>query len=485
MRIFTGPASLALAAVLAAVLAAGSVPAHAASAAPNTVPGSTAFDDAYFVMEHNTFEHGPSLTGWLDDGFRAVELDIIDQGNWEHDPKGPYVSHEASPGDQNCSGTNDRLGDCLGDVMAWQSAHPGSGPLLVFIDMKAAWDPLNAWHADEVRMLDDKVREILGARVYTADELYTFATGATYAGGVSLRSAVSSAGWPSMSTIGDRIVVAYTGGKIDLVNQTQGGGIEDIMAQPGRTLPYGFFCPDVETNPNELNPGVAMGGMSVATSGQVVCSNLKSRDHYQVTANRSAEHNQLMHLWGDHVFGNGSYTYNYIAVAHGVTAIGRDATFAGDTFGGAFPLVGARNAVPGYFEVRGYADPGTCMDVASSGSSNGTKVQRWSCNGSSAQNFVYTAEGQLRPKHANTLCVDISGGSAGAGKNVHLWDCDGGSSEKWVVGTDGTFRSYDNQAYCLTMPSGNGSSFTTQTCSGAASQRFTLVTVPGWQQTVF
>lgn len=475
---------------VAGLLAGGVAPAaaapsvHAANATP-VAPSTTPFDDAYFVMQHNTFEHGSSLAGWLDAGFRSVELDIIDRGSWENDPKGPYVSHEASPGDQNCSGTQDRLGDCLGDLVAWQSAHPGSGPLLVFIDMKAAWDPLNAWHADEVTMLDEKVREILGSRMYTADELYRFATGSPYSGGVGLRQAVSARGWPTMSAIGDRIVVAYTGGKIGLVNQTQGNGIDHTMSRPGRSLPYGFFCPDVENQPGELVPGATMGGMTASAAAQVVCSNLKSRDNYQVVANNAARHNQLMHLWGDHVFGNGAYPYNYIAVAHGVTAIGRDDAANRETFGGALPLNGVRRSVPGYFEVRPVDAAGACMDIASSGASNGTRVQRYACNGSDAQRFVYTAEGQLRPKHANTFCVDISGGSAGAGKSVHLWDCDGGSSEKWVIGTDGSFRSFADTAYCLTMPTTQGAQLTTRACDGSASQRFALAGVPDWEQTVF
>lgn len=459
-------------------------PASAAETVAPATPSTTAFDDAYFVMQHNTYDYGTSMTNWLDQGFRAVELDVIDRGDWENVAKGPYVSHSGSPTNANCSGTEDRLGDCLADIAGWQQAHPGSGPLLVFVDLKASWDPLAAWDGGEVAALDQQVGTMLGSRLYTASDLYQFATGKSYvSGGTGLRQAVASSGWPTLSAIGDRIVVAYTGGKIGFTNQTQSNGLGAILGA-GR-LPAGFFCPDVEDDPNELNPGSSVDGMSSAASAQVVCSNMESRDHYEVTADRAANLNQLMHLWGGHVFGNETYVYNYIAIAHGVTAIGRDSTSSSDTFGGTIPLNGVRRSVPGHFELRASDNLSACVDVQNGGTSNGTHVRRWACNGSNTERFVYTAEGQLRPQHDNTMCVDINGGKAAAGKAVHLWDCDGGSSEKWVIAADGSFRSFNNTAYCLAMPSSSGTQLSVQSCNNSAAQRFDLTAVPLWTPTNF
>jgi hypothetical protein len=446
------------------------------------------FHDTYYTLQHNTFDYGSTLTGWLDQGFRSVELDVIDKEDWENDANGPYVSHDTSGGNKNCSGNPDRLGHCLGDIAGWLNAHPSAGPILVFIDMKASWDPLNAWNSDEVFFLDEKVRSILGSRLYTGNELYQYATGTAYTGsGKSLRQAVSEQGWPLLGALTGKVIVAYTGGKIGLTNQTQGGGIDYIAAQSPPRLPYGFFCPDVESNPNELNPGGTVDGMSSGTSQYVVCSNLAAQDNYQVTANRAAQHHQIIHIWGDHVYSTDSFVYNYIAVAHGISAIGRNSAPT-DTFGGAIPPVGVRRSLPGYFELRPQSAPAKCMDVNGSGSSNGTKIQVWSCGGTSNQRFVYTAEGQLRPQHANPYCTDINGGSAGNNKSIHLWNCDGGSSEKWLINADGSFKSSNNQAYCLDAASGsstNGAQFVTKSCSSAASQKFTLQSVADWLQTSF
>jgi hypothetical protein len=448
----------------------------------------TYFHNTYFTVPHNTYDHGSTLTSWLDIGLRSVELDVVDSGDWENDPNGPYVSHGGEPGNKNCSASNnDRLGDCLRDIMGWLDTHPISGPILVFIDMKTSSDPLNDWKNDEVYFLDQKVYDIVGSRLYTAPNLYYYATGTNYTPtSKSLRQAVSERGWPKLQDLNGKIIVAYTGGVAASANQTQGAGIEYIVSRSGRTLPYGFFCPDVENDPGEVQPGGTVDGMSQTTSQYLVCSNLKAQDHYQVTANRASDHRQIIHLWGNHVYSNNDFVFNYIAVAHGISAIGRDQ--ASDTFGNAIPFTGVRRSIPGYFQLRPMHTYNKCMNVYNSGTGNGTKVVLSSCAGTSNQSFVYTPEGQLRPRHINKQCVDIKGGDAGSGKDIHLWDCDGGNSEKWLITSNGEFKSYDGQSYCLGVyqsGTANGTPFKTLSCSGGLNQKFMLYGVPQWTQTSF
>jgi transposase InsO family protein len=476
------------------VLAALAIPGSALAATPpyraqHLNPDIHHFHDAYYVLQHNSYAHGATLTTWLDNGLRSVELDVIDIGDWERNPNGPYVSHDNDTGNRNCSGSPDRLGHCLRDIVSWVDAHPTSSPILVFIDMKTSRNILGDWNKEEVYFLDQKVRELVGRRLYTADDLYRFATGTDYTfGAKSLRQAVSERGWPLLRTLNGKIIVAYTGGVFGGVNQTQRSGIKYIMSRPGRRLPYGFFCPDVEEQPHELVPGGTVDGMSFFASQQVVCSNLKARDHHQITANTAFAHHQLIHLWGNHVYNNDTFVYNYIAVAHGISAIGRDA-FANSTFGLSIPLMGVRGSLPGYFELRPAHAPHMCMDVSGFRSRNGTKIHLWECNGTSVQQFVYTAEGQLRPRHANKTCTDIRGGDAGENTTVHLWDCDGGNSEKWMIDPNGLIRSYDKGgAYCLAVDNSgtaNGTRFVTSRCGFSKNKLFTLQPVPGWSQTRF
>jgi hypothetical protein len=447
-------------------------------------PNAHRFHQAYYAMQHNTYEHGANLTDWLAAGTRAVELDIVDVGNWQADTNGPYVSHDSNVGNRNCSGNPDRIGHCLNDIMGWMDNNTGQGPVSVYVDMK----PGN-WTSANVRLLDDRLRQILGTRMYTSGELYQFATGIAFTnGGPNFRSAVSNNGWPLLSALSDKIIVFYTGGRLAQTNQTHAGGIEHIIANTGR-LPYGFFCPDVESTPNQIIPGGTVDGVSNATSQLFVCSNLKARDHYQIAANAAHTHKQAMHLWDSHVYANDTYTFNYIAVAHGIGAIGRDGNVL-HTWSGLIPLSGVRRSLPGYFELRPSYATTKCMDVNGSGTGNGTRIDLRDCNGGSNQRFVYTAEGQLRPRHVNTQCVDISGGTAGNLVNMHLWDCDGGASEKWPILDDGRFHSMSNNLqFCMSMQNGssaNGTRFVTNGCGQSQHpQFFRLNAVSDWVQTTF
>ncbi len=46
----------------------------------------TYFHNTYFTVPHNTYDHGSTLTSWLDRGLRSIELDVIDSGDWVNDP---------------------------------------------------------------------------------------------------------------------------------------------------------------------------------------------------------------------------------------------------------------------------------------------------------------------------------------------------------------------------------------------------------------
>jgi hypothetical protein len=451
----------------------------------------TAFDDTYMAMAHNTYDRAGSFTTPLDLGLRSLEADVISKGDWESDADGPYVSHSSDAGEKNCSGEGTtRLGDCLRDVAGWLDAHPGSGPVQLFVDLKGFtyWEDWLPWEPDQVNKLDEKIEAILGDRMYTTDDLYRDAAGKAYVPGEgpTLREAVAAKGWPSLGTLDGKVIVTYTAGANLIHNQTQSDALQWVEANKDR-LPYGFMCPDVEGGgQDELAPGAWLDGMTYDAAQKVVCVNVKATSHYELIANESAKFNQLMHLWGSAGIDNTEYAYSYLGAAHGVTAIGRDGTDAqiSDTFGGKLPLVGVRRSAPGFFELRA---PGAnlCADGLGGGTGNGTAIGSWDCNGGDNQRFVYTAEGQLRPKNAPTQCIDLKNGKAGDGVPVHTWDCDGGASEKWTPTPDGALVSRDNGAYCLTRPAKTGAQFTTSRCDGSAAQRFDLTGVPDWTRTQF
>jgi PKD repeat protein len=75
---------------------------------------------------------------------------------------------------------------------------------------------------------------------------------------------------------------------------------------------------------------------------------------------------------------------------------------------------------------------GKCLDVAGGATANGTKAQLWTCNGSGAQNWAANADGSLRNPPSGR-CLDVSQNSSADGQQIHIWDCLGAANQKWVL----------------------------------------------------
>ncbi|WDD99978.1 ricin-type beta-trefoil lectin domain protein [Thalassomonas actiniarum] len=455
-------------------------------------------DELYYLQPHNSYERlnsGDMLAHWLDEGFRSLELDVLDKGPWQSDDNGPYVTHDQSGKNNNCdsNGGSDRLGHCLADIKQWLDAHPVNegqvtAPIMLYIDMKTeAINPLGSWHPSEIKLLDEYVSRELSGYLYTYQDLLAHLT--PYTSNNDYRSALKNKGWPKLSALNPnnhRVIVLYTGGRV--------GNVNDLMEQANSDYVLnGFVCPDIDTADPEEFSG-AIDSISAGNSKKIFCGNVKAGDHYQVTANRANEYKQLMHLWntsGD--FENKYYAYNFIAVAHGVSAIGIDVD---QIAGGSsyfneseIPYVGVRRSLPGYFQIKPKLNSGLCLEVKD-GYKNGSAIRLDQCGNYGNQKFVYTAEGQLRPKYGNKYCVDFDTGSADNGDALHLWDCDGGNSEKWRIQKDGKIKNRDNGwSHCIDI---QGSAATDDeevriwSCNdNDVSQQFILESVSDWQQTEF
>jgi Ricin-type beta-trefoil lectin domain len=453
---------------------------------------TTTVDQLYYLQPHNTYMHGKNFIGWLDAGYRAVEIDVIDRGNWEHDAKGPYVAHGMNPMQANCGDAQQtRLKDCLDVILAWKASHTGdTTPLLVFVDMKASWDPASAWKSDEVGMLDEYIgKTIPQQNRYAYADLMSYISSAS---GASPRLKLKNRGWPAIGSLSNKIIVLLTGGKIGSVNQNMNGGRKWLSDNDKNQST--FFCPDVDAgDPEEIMTKID--GISAADSGYFFCANVKAGNHDEQVLNRSAEYRQLLHLW-DHSgdFSNKDYAYAYIGVAHGVGVLGIDVneslsstTYYRPEWINSIPYVGVRRSLPGYFMMPTEASRRSgCIDVEGGSYKNGKSIVQWSCkNDANNQQFVYTAEGQLRPKGDNKYCLDIKGGTAGQNKEMNLWDCDGGRSEKWYITSDGLMESRDqDRRFCMdvygNLPD-NGTRMKLWTCNkNDIAQKLVFLQVPDW-----
>ena len=79
---------------------------------------------------------------------------------------------------------------------------------------------------------------------------------------------------------------------------------------------------------------------------------------------------------------------------------------------------------------------GRCMDVTAAGTTSGTKVQLYDCNGTGAQQWVHRSDGSLLNPQSGR-CLDDPGGSTANGARLQLWDCNGTVAQRWTTAAFG------------------------------------------------
>ncbi|MFE8015086.1 lectin [Streptomyces antibioticus] len=117
---------------------------------------------------------------------------------------------------------------------------------------------------------------------------------------------------------------------------------------------------------------------------------------------------------------------------------------------------------------------GKCLDVAGGATADGTAVQLYGCNGTTAQRWTVGADGTVR---ALGKCLDVSGGSTADGARVQLYTCNGTAAQRWSysAGTHDVVNTGANK--CLDVTGNNSADGTPAqiwTCTGGANQKWTL-----------
>ncbi|WP_433533291.1 glycosyl hydrolase family 18 protein [Micromonospora sp. CA-263727] len=137
-----------------------------------------------------------------------------------------------------------------------------------------------------------------------------------------------------------------------------------------------------------------------------------------------------------------------------------------DTVVGGTPPPGGRTG-----PIAGIA--GKCVDVAAAGTANGTAIQLYTCNGTTAQRWTVGADGTLR---ALGKCLDVTSAGTANGTPIQLWDCNGTGAQVWQAQSNGTLRNPASNR-CLDA-TGNSSADGTRLqiwdCFGGANQVWRL-----------
>ena len=116
---------------------------------------------------------------------------------------------------------------------------------------------------------------------------------------------------------------------------------------------------------------------------------------------------------------------------------------------------------------------GKCVDVAGASSANGTAVQLYDCNGSTAQQWTVGTDGTIR---ALGKCLDVTGQSTADGALLQLWDCGGTANQRWAAtAARDIVGAASNKCLDATgNSSANGTRLQIWTCTGAANQKWNV-----------
>jgi len=126
---------------------------------------------------------------------------------------------------------------------------------------------------------------------------------------------------------------------------------------------------------------------------------------------------------------------------------------------------------------------GTCVDARSAATANGTAIQQYACNGTTAQHYQFrsTDSGYLRIAARNnpTQVIDVTDRSTADNAPLQLWAYSGGTNQQWqpVRETSGLYHFVARHSgTCLTAAAAATDSvqLTQRTCDGSPAQAFQL-----------
>ncbi|WP_434389961.1 glycoside hydrolase family 19 protein [Melittangium boletus] len=129
-----------------------------------------------------------------------------------------------------------------------------------------------------------------------------------------------------------------------------------------------------------------------------------------------------------------------------------------------------------------------CLDIANSGTADGTKLQLWDCNGTNAQKFAVsaTSDGYFKILNVNSnKAIDVKDVSYAQNAEIHQWSYVGGNNQQWkIVGRGNNqfslhARHTDMVMDLLWGSANNGTGFVQYLYTGTANQLFTFDSTSG------
>ena len=206
----------------------------------------------------------------------------------------------------------------------------------------------------------------------------------------------------------------------------------------------------------------AVGGTSVLASNTTVAT-MSYRNQAGASAN-----NISTYLFATRPLNLASgKTVASVTLPSNVTAGGLHVFAIGYT-GAASPAVGAV-----YSGVSAGVLGGLCLDDNGAGTTNGSHVQIYGCNGTTAQQWTIATNGTIQVAGG---CLDVSNGGTANGTLVQWYTCNNTGSQQWQVGTDNSLIN-PQSGKCLDDPNSTttaGTQLQIYTCNQTGAQNWTL-----------
>ncbi|MFG2602797.1 RICIN domain-containing protein [Streptomyces sp. NPDC048514] len=153
----------------------------------------------------------------------------------------------------------------------------------------------------------------------------------------------------------------------------------------------------------------------------------------------------------------------------------------------AAPTPAQAAALPTGFATVVNAASGKCLDAKAAATVDGTAVQQYACNNTTAQQWSFTDAGngyvRINNRNDTDQVADVADVSTADNAVVHLWTYGGGANQQWLPVDDGggAFHFVNrNSGKCLDDPAAStadGVQLVQYTCNGTAAQRFQVVPV--------
>ncbi|HTU74303.1 MAG TPA: lectin [Trebonia sp.] len=119
---------------------------------------------------------------------------------------------------------------------------------------------------------------------------------------------------------------------------------------------------------------------------------------------------------------------------------------------------------------------GLCLDDSQSSTTDGNKIEIWSCNASDAQSWTIGTDGTVR---VLGKCLDAWQSGTTSGTLIDLYECNGTGAQQWTLGSSGSLVNPES-GLCLDDPNATttqGTQLELYTCNASPAQDWTLPAV--------